>query len=171
MSSSKPIFRNALIALTLLGATGLAGCSSFTPVYGWNGVGTERLAFQYAEPKSRLDQIIYQELVLRFGRTTDPSSPTVRITTTSSNRKLTRSGVARPAEQREAVVTATIELIDAAGKVAMKTTRSASALYTSDGFQALAASEAEREAYERAARELAETVRLTLLGALNQTAT
>ena len=166
---SKPMLRNALIALALAGATGLGGCTSFTPVYGENGIGTERHALQYAEPKSRLEQIIYQELVLRFGRTTDPSSPTVRITTTNYDRKLTKSGVSRPADQREAVVTATIELIDPEGKVAMKTTRSASALYTTDS-QALAASEAERSAYEQAARELAETVRLTLLGALSQTA-
>ena len=166
---SKPILRNALIALSILGATGLAGCSSFTPVYGENGIGTERHAFQYAEPRNRLEQIIYQELVLRFGRTTDPASPTVRISTTSSSRDLTKSSVARPATQLEAVVTATIELLDANGKVALETTRSASALYATDS-QALAASEAERNAYARCARELAETVRLTLLGALSQTA-
>ena len=63
------------------------------------------------------------------------------------------------------MVNALIELIDADGKVAFTATRSASAIFTADS-QALAEAEAERDARERAARELAETVRLTLLGAL-----
>lgn len=170
MWSSKPLLRNAFVALSLLGATVLAGCTGLTPVYGERGIGTERHALNYSKPNSRLEQIIYQELVLRFGRTSDPSSPTVRITTSSYTRKLTRSNVVRPSEQREATVTALIELIAADGSTILSTSRSAAALYTTDG-QALAASEAEREAGERAARELAETVRLTLLGALTQSAT
>ena len=170
MWSSKPLLRIAFVALSLLGATALAGCTGLTPVYGERGIGTERHALNYSKPNSRHEQIIYQELVLRFGRTSDPSSPTVRITTSSSTRKLTRSRVVRPSEQREATVTALIELVAADGSVILSTSRSAAALYTTDS-QALAASEAEREAGDRAARELAETIRLTLLGALTQSAT
>lgn len=170
MWSSKPLLRIAFVALSLLGATALAGCTGLTPVYGERGIGAERHALNYSKPNSRHEQIIYQELVLRFGRTSDPSSPTVRITTSSSTRKLTRSSVVRPSEQREATVTALIELVAADGSVILSTSRSAAALYTTDS-QALAASEAEREAGDRAARELAETVRLTLLGALTQSAT
>lgn len=171
MWSSNPLLRNAIVALSLLGATALAGCTGLTPVYGERGIGVERHALNYAKPNSRPEQIIYQELALRFGRGGDASSPTVRITTSNQTRKLTRSSVNlpddRPSEQREATVTAKIELISADGTIALATTRSAAALYTTDS-QALAASEAEREAIERAARELAETVRLTLLGALAQ---
>lgn len=170
MWSSKSLLRHAFVALSLLGATALAGCTGLTPVYGERGIGTERHALNYSKPNSRAEQIIYQELALRFGRATDPASPTVRITTSDTTRKLTRSGVTRPAEQREATVTAKIELVAADGSIVLSTTRSAAALYTTDS-QALAASEAEREAIERAARELAETVRLTLLGALTQSAT
>ena len=173
MWSSKPLLRNAFVALSLLGATALAGCTGLTPVYGERGIGTERHALNYSKPNSRLEQIIYQELVLRFGRTSDPSSPTARITTSSSTRDLTLSQVkpfGRPSEQYEATVTALIELIAADGSVILSTSRSAAALY-STASQALAASEAEREAGERAARELAETVRLTLLGVLTQSAT
>jgi hypothetical protein len=166
---SKPLFRNAFVALSLLGATALAGCTGLTPVYGERGIGTERHPLNYAKPNSRLEQIIYQELALRFGKATDGSAPTVRITTSNYGRKLTRSNVVRPSEQREMVVTAQIELIGADGAVILSTSRSAAALYTTDS-QALAATEAEREAAERAARELAETVRLTLLGALAQPA-
>jgi hypothetical protein len=161
--------RNALIALSLLGTTALAGCSGMTPVYGERGLGAERIALRYADPDNRLEQIIYQDLALRLGRAGDAASPTVRIETSSFTRDLTRSSVSRPAEQREAVVSATVELVDVSGQVVFTTKRSAAALYSTDR-QALASSEAEAEALERAARELAETIRLTLLGALNQTA-
>jgi LPS-assembly lipoprotein len=163
------VLRNALIALSLFGATALAGCSGLTPVYGERGIGAERVALNYAEPKTRLEQIIYQDLALRLGKGGDVTSPTVRIATTSSTRGLTKSGVSRPAEQREAVVSATVELLDSTGAVVFTATRSAAALYTTDA-QALASSEAEIEAKERAARALAETIRLTLLGALSQSA-
>jgi hypothetical protein len=154
------------MVLALAATTALAACSGLTPVYGDHGIGVERHAFRYDKPASRLDQIIYQELVLRLGRSGDPSVPLVRVTTSSYLRDLTRTNVSRPSDQREAVVTARIELVDADGTVAFTATRSAAALYTADTSQALAETQAEREAQERAARELAETVRLTLLGAL-----
>jgi hypothetical protein len=155
-----------MLALALAGATALSACSGFTPVYGERGIGVEKHAFRYDKPASRLDQIIYQELVLKLGRTSDSTVPMVRVTTTSSVRGLTKTNVSNPAAQNEAVVTAKIELVDADGTIAFTATRSASALYTADRAQALAETEAEKEAKERAARELAETVRLTLLGAL-----
>ncbi len=165
-SMVKGASRAALLALALTATTALAACSSFTPVYGERGIGIERHAFRYDKPASRLDQIIYQELVLKLGRTTDPLVPLVRVTTSSSVRGLTKSDVNNPAAQKEAVVTAKIELIDADGNVAFSATRSTAASFTADRYQALAETEAEKEARERAARALAETVRLTLLGAL-----
>lgn len=166
MSWSKAVLRNSMLALALAGATALSACSGFTPVYGERGIGVEKHAFRYDRPATRLDQIIYQELVLKLGRTDDSTVPMVRVTTTSSVRGLTKTNVSNPAAQNEAVVTAKIELVDADGTIAFTATRSASALYTADRAQALAETEAEKEAKERAARELAETVRLTLLGAL-----
>jgi len=157
--------RAALLSLALVSTTALAACSGFTPVYGERSIGVERHAFRYDKPATRLDQIIYQELVLKLGRSSDPSVPLVRVTTSSSVRDLTRSNVTRPSKQRQATVSALIELVDAGGKVTFSATRSAAALFASDS-QALADTEAEREAKERAAAELAETVRLTLLGAL-----
>lgn len=165
-ASAHALVRSLLLAAVLASASTLAACSSLTPVYGERGIGIERHAFRYDKPGSRLDQIIYQELVLKLGRSSDPTVPLVRVTTTSSVRGLTRTDVANPAAQREAVVTATIELLDADGNIAFTATRSAAASFTADRFQALAETEAEKEAKERAARELAETVRLTLLGAL-----
>lgn len=165
-ASPRTAIRSVALALALTATTALAACSGLTPVYGERGIGVERHAFRYDKPASRFDQIIYQELVLKLGRSTDPSVPLVRVTTTSSVRGLTKTNVKNPAAQKEAVVTAKIELVDADGSVAFTATRSAAASFTADRYQALAETEAEREAGERAARELAETVRLTLLGAL-----
>ena len=167
MSSPSPALRSALVALALLGGTALAGCSGLQPVYGEQGIGMERDAFRYAAPNGRLDQIIYQELALRLGRSTSPAAPTVRITATSAARDLTRTSVSRPSEPLEMTVSALVEIIAADGSVAWSATRSASALYTTDS-QALAATEAAREASERAARALADTIRLSLIGALAQ---
>jgi LPS-assembly lipoprotein len=167
MSWSKAeLLRSSMLAVALLGATTLAACSGFTPVYGERGIGVEQHAFRYDKPETRLDQIIYQELVLKLGRSSDSSVPLVRVTTKSSVRRLTKTDVSTPASQKEAVVEAKIEIVGADGSVAFTATRSAAALFTSDRAQALAETEAEKEAKERAARELAETVRLTLLGAL-----
>lgn len=166
MSWSKALLRNSMLALALAGATALAACSGFTPVYGERGIGVEKHAFRYDKPGTRLDQIIYQELVLKLGRTSDSTVPMVRVTTTSSVRDLTKTAISNPASQKEALVSATIELVGPDGTIAFTAKRSASALFTADRAQALAETEAEKEAKERAARELAETVRLTLLGAL-----
>lgn len=170
MSWSNHAVRSGLIALGFLGALSLSACSGFIPVYGERGLTAERQAFQYADPKSRLEQIIYQELVLRFGRSADPSRPLVRITTSTSDADLTKSDVLRPSAAKQVTVTALIEVVDADGKLLLKTTRSAAAPYMSDS-QALAASEAEKSAYEQAAKSLAETIRLTLVGTLSQTGT
>jgi len=169
MSSPKRVLRTGLIALALLGATALAGCSGLTPVYGERGIGAERIALRYAAPTSRLEQIIYQDVALRLGREGTAQNPLLTVTTSTSERQLTMSGVNRPAQQREAKVTAKIELKDAAGQVLLVTERSATALYTEDS-QALASAAAETDAYERAARALAETIRLTLIGTLAKTA-
>ena len=64
MSFSSRTIRNVLSVLVLLGATGLAGCTSYTPVYGNGGANMAQASFQYAKPVNRLDQIIYQELTL-----------------------------------------------------------------------------------------------------------
>jgi hypothetical protein len=156
-----------LIALGLSGALALSACSGLTPVYGERTLATERQAFRYAEPTNRLEQVIYQELVLRFGRSADASRPLVKITTDGDDYDLTKSGVARPSKARQVTVEAVIEVTAADGRPLLKTTRSASAPFMRDS-QALAASEAEKAAYEQAARALAETIRLTLMGTLSQ---
>jgi hypothetical protein len=165
-ASFRTLSRRAVLAGgAILLAASLAGCSSFTPVYGDAGVASAARSFAYAAPHNRPEQIIYQQLMLKLGRTTDPQSPIVAVAVTTRNRDLTKSDVQRPSDQWEADLSADITVTDTDGKVVYTATRSASALYTTDG-QGLADAEAANDAADRAARELAETIRLTLLGAL-----
>lgn len=155
-----------MLALAVVAATSLAACSSYKPVYGDAGVMVaENGKFRFAPPQSRLDQIIYQNMLLTLGQSKSSTAPLVEITTSSASTDLTRSASDRPNDQRQAVVTALIKITSPSGAVVFNTTRSASAVYSVDS-QGLANSEAQKDAEERAARELAETVRLTLISSM-----
>jgi hypothetical protein len=165
MWSSEALPRRLLLALILASAATLAGCSGLTPVYGDHGIASERQAFRYARPATRLDQVIIEELKLRLGESRDAGAPLLTVVSKTETRDLTRSKVARADEQHEAVVTAALTITDASGATLLQTSRSAAASFTTDG-QGLADTEAERSAGEQAAKSLAETLRLTVLGSL-----
>jgi hypothetical protein len=76
--------------------------------------------------------------------------------------------VTRPSDQREARVSAVIRIVAADGSVVFSGSRYATALFATSG-QVFADTEAEQDAEERAARALAETIRLTIIGALGKT--
>ncbi len=167
MWSSRRFVRIVMIGLVLLApAATLSGCTGFTPVYGENGLGAERIALRYGSPGSRTEQIIYQALSLKLGKSADSGVPRLSISTSQSSRDLTTESTAVPSQQREMTVSAVVDLADADGKVLFSGTRKASALYTS-GPQILANQAAEADAAERAARTLAETIRLTILSVLS----
>lgn len=165
MSSFSGLARKGLVLLVLSGVVGLAGCSSFRPVYGENGIASERMELSYAKPASRLDQIVYQEFVLRFGRSMSADAPRLSISTGSSTRALTTTSVTKPATQYATTVTATAVLTTADGREVFAGSRNATAQYYTVG-QVLADTEAGNEAGERAAKEVAESLRLAILGAL-----
>lgn len=166
MSSSS--LKAGLLAAALLAAATLSGCSGFRPVYGDTGIGAERLALNYAKPASRLDQIIIQDLVVRLGSTTDPSAPTLTVGTSAVPRQLTHTNVTKPVTQWEVVVVANYALTQGDTTITSGSRR-ASANYTSNG-QVLADEAALKDATERAGHAVADTIRLTLLGALSQPA-
>ncbi|RYG15427.1 MAG: hypothetical protein EON96_10640 [Caulobacteraceae bacterium] len=165
MSSYSAQARKGLILLVLSGTLALSGCSGLRPVYGDQGVANARMDMSYGKPVSRLDQIIYQEFALRFGRTQSPDAPRLTVSTTSSSRALTTTSVTKPATQYQTTVTATAVLTTPDGRPVFTGSRSASAQYATVG-QVLADTEASNEAAERAAREAAEGLRLAILGVL-----
>jgi hypothetical protein len=164
MSSSSRFLRQGFIALALMGGVSLAGCTSFTPVYGDYGVVQRRLEVAYSKPGSRLDQIIIQDLSLKLGKSDNPDAPLVTISSGAGNRTLTRTGTSKPVTQQEAIVNVSYTVV-ADGRVVTFGSRSASASWTTSG-QVLADEAAYRVAQERAARAAAETVRLSILSAL-----
>jgi len=166
MWSSKALARRALLSLALaFPAAFLAGCT-LTPVYGDRGAGTEAaLVLNYAEPTSRLGQIVAQELARRLGSGTGPDVPVARISAVQGARTLARSQTTNPSKPYEAVVIATLTVVDPQGQVLLTVTRQANAGYTTNG-QVLADKAAEADAAERAARSVAESLRLTLLATL-----
>lgn len=165
MSLPRRAARIGVIMLTLSGAISLAGCSSFRPVYGDSGIASERIELAYGKPSTRLDQIIYQDLALKFGKSTSPDAPLLTVSASVSARGLTKTGVTKPATQQEATVVASATLTTSDGRVVFRGQRSASAGYVSVG-QVLADTEAANEAQERAAKEAGELLRLAILGAL-----
>ena len=155
----------ALAALALLLPLALAGCSGFRPVYGECGVARAGLEFAYAKPGNRLEQIIVQDLVRKLGSSGRPDVPEIRITAAAGARALTHTSVDKPATHHEMAVTATFT-VTREGEVLLTGTRRASASYVTVG-QVLADEAAAKDAQERAAREVAETIRLSLLAALS----
>lgn len=165
MSSFSALARKGLIALALSGTVLLAGCSGFRPVYGEHGIANERMELAYAKPSSRLEQIIYQEFVLRFGRSQNPDAPLLTVSTSASGVGLTTTTITKPATQYQVTVTGTAVLVTPDGQEIFAGSRRATAQYVAVG-QVLADTEAANEAQERAAKEVAEGLRLAILGKL-----
>jgi hypothetical protein len=169
MSWSRPLARKTLAMLGILAAAGLSACSGFTPVYGdriESGTSVSQYLFAYSAPVSRYDQVVYAELRLRLGNNPGPDAATITVTTSPSARALTKSAVTRPSQQYEATITANAQVVAATGEVLFTGTRSASALYTTNS-QVLADNAAAADAMERAARSVAESLRLAILAALS----
>jgi len=162
MWSSKRTARNALVSLAFLTpALALVGCTSFTPVYSDAAMAEGKFAFNFARPASRLDQVAYQELALRFpGAKAD--SPTLTVSVSAGSRRLTRSASVNPVTNYEAVANGTVTITDASGRKLFSATRSASTGYQTNG-QVFADTEAFRSASEQAARDVAESLRLAIL--------
>jgi hypothetical protein len=165
MSWSSGIRLLAVLAVTAV-LPALSACSGFRPVYGESFATAGRYSFDYAEPGSRLDQVIYTELRLRLGPESDAiNAIDVAVSATASSRAITRTAVTKPAATHEMTVSASVVATGPDGAVVFTGTRTAGALYTTSG-QALADAAAQTDASERAARALADTIRLAIIGAL-----
>lgn len=165
MWSPERLCRNALIGISFsLPALALAGCT-VTPVYSDAAAVQQKLRFSYAEPTTRLQQIVYQDLALRFGGDAGAGAPRLSVTVSPSGRGLTLSANPAPVTQAEATVSGTATVVAPDGTVLLSVRRTASAGYETNG-QVFADREARAEAAERATHELAESLRLALLAGL-----
>ena len=163
MWSSSRALRAGLVALALALPLALGACSGLRPLYGEGGIGNERADVHYAAPKTRLDQIVYQDLALKLGKSA--GGPLVTVTTSQAARPLTSQITVVANQPYQVVVTGVVRVVGEDGRVLYSGTLSQSADYT-QGPQVLANQQAAQNAAENAAHLLADTIRLAILGAL-----
>jgi len=169
MSLSKRLLKLGFIAMTLGSATALAGCT-LSPVYNSGRLAeSPRLNFAYAKPNSRLEQIVYQDLALRFGASDSATAPLLRVAISVSTGGTALSRSANPNNPAQAIVNATLTITprDGSATPPIRVTRFASAGYTTAG-QVLPNTEARIDAEERAATAVAESLRLAILAELSR---
>ena len=162
MSSLNRAVGAALLAVAL--AVPLAGCTGLRPVYSDAGIGAKRADVAYAAPGNRLEQIIYQDLALRLGKS-QGAVPTVKVAAWSGPSALTNDLVPSPVNQRQVTVWATVTVTAPDGTILLSATRSQSADVT-HGAQVLANQQANDSGERQAALLLADTLRLEIIAAL-----
>ncbi len=160
------VFLKSFIALAFL-SLALSACS-FSPIYGDKAFDNSNIRLSYSEPKTRLEQIIYSDLRLKLGE--EANSDLLTIAVSSSTRSIARTGNGLPSSISEAIVTARIKIVDFNDEtnIIFSGTRSAATSYSTNG-QIIADKKALEDAQERAALELAQIIRLTLIGSPTKT--
>lgn len=168
MSLSETSRRIAAAGFMLVLAGALGACS-FSPVYSGTLASQPMLDLAYAKPTTRLEQVIYQELALRFGRSDSETAPLAKVSVSAPALPIGYSSTANPNKAQRVTVTATLTVTrrDGTEGKPISFTRQASADYTTSS-QVLADTAAANEASERAARAVAESLRLALLATLSR---
>lgn len=154
--------------IALAGMPWLAACT-LTPVYSGRLAENPDLDLAFAKPASRLDQIVYQELSLRFGSSDSDTAPLASVVTSPATVTLVNTATANPNTTSEVTVTATLTITrrDGSDVDPVVLTRQATANYQT-GAQILNDSSAYIDASERAAKAAAESLRLAILAALSR---
>ncbi|MCB1516235.1 MAG: hypothetical protein KDJ19_01265 [Hyphomicrobiaceae bacterium] len=162
MSLSDRTFANLRLGLLLMAALVMLSACSLTPLYGANGPARQNYNLAFADPKSRLEQIVYQDLRAYFGDSAAADALLVTVMVSDANIDATQRAVTL-----DGVIT--ISRADPAGlgepQPLYRATRTAGATKGRTG-QILAAKQAANDAAERAAAELAQSLRMTLQSAL-----
>jgi hypothetical protein len=165
MSSSSRVLRFAAIVAVLALAPALSACTGFTPVYGDNGLGNQRVDVRYGHPHTRLEQIVYQDLALKLGKSDSPDAPMVTVGVTAVLPVTDTTTVTTTVAASQVTVTAIVSVVGADGKSLFQGSRSVVEDFVK-GNQAFANQQAAKGAAERGARELSETIRLQVIAAL-----
>ena len=166
MWSFRHVMRTAALGVAMAAPLALAACTGFSPVYNSQSFTDQKIALAFAPPGNRTEQIIYQDLRLRFAKADGPA-PTLAVSATSYSTALTSAAVSTAQTPQHVTVTAGLKLTDADGRILYSGTLAQSADYNT-GPQVLANNAAADDATKRAAHLLADTIRLTVLGALSK---
>lgn len=151
----------ALLGSGLL-AMGLAGCTSFSPVYGDGpGAGLADARFNFAPPTNRLEQVILNRLNVAFPAQGGPGDPVLRVSasSTSPGQALSNAmAVGAPANVR---VNATVSIVQD-GTSVFSASRFADTSY--QGGKLAPTNQASAEgAREAAAQSAAEALRAAIM--------
>ena len=159
----------ATLVVAVLGLAPVLSACSFQPVYSGRLAEQSTMDIAFAKPATRLEQIIYQDLAFRLGRSDSSTAPLASVTVQTSVSEAFLSATNNPSKLYEANISAqlTITPRDGNGGQPIIITRSAKAQYTRNG-QLLADQSAEIDAQERAAKSVAESLRLGVLAALSR---
>lgn len=151
------------LAFFMLAAGTLAACTSFAPVYGErSGLGADALRFQFAEPDSRLEQLIYNRLKVAFPGEALAGDPVLDITATAGSTQGSMSNafpVARPVTVR---VDAKVSITSSDDEELFSATRFADTAYQSGKLTPVDL-QSTSGAQETAAKSVAEALRLAIL--------
>jgi hypothetical protein len=120
----------------------------------------------YAAPNNRLEQIIYQDLALRLGKS-GGSVPLVQISAWRGSENLTNNTVSSPTTPKKVTVWANLTVTAPDGTLLFSGVRSQTADYTHDA-QSLSNQQATDTAERQAALLLADTLRLQVIAALSK---
>ena len=165
MSLSSRVLKSATVIVALALAPALSACAGFTPVYGDNGLGNQRVDVRYGHPNTRLEQIVYQDLALKLGKSDAPDAPMVTVGVTAVLPVTDTTTVTTTVAASQVTVNAIVSVVSADGKPLFQGSRSVVEDFVK-GNQAFANQQAAKDAAERGARELSETIRLQVIAAL-----
>jgi LPS-assembly lipoprotein len=154
--------RALCLGAALTAAASLAGCT-LTPIYGGANAANASLALSYAEPETRLEQVVYRTLSDRLGPNV-AGAPQFSAQVSSNTTRIGLSSISGPIAENQLTITITYLVVDDGMSVAGGT-RSATTGYRTTG-QSIADDAARTAAEEQAAKAAAETVRLALLAVL-----
>ena len=164
MWSSNRVLRASAFVVGLSLLPLLSACAGFTPVYGENGLGNQRVDVKYAEPHTRLEQIVYQDLALKLGKS-EGDVPEVSIVVDAVLPVSDTTTATTTVAASQVTVTAKVHVTAADGSLLFSGNRSVVEDFVKGG-QAFSNQQAAKDAAERGARELAETIRLQIIAAL-----
>lgn len=139
----------------------LASCTSFAPVYGERGgLSPADFKFNFAEPDSRIEQVVLNQLALSFVSPPTPLSPTLDVTVSSSNLASAMSNAQSFSQIIQTRVTATVTITQ--GEDVVTITRFSDASYRAGSLTPTDLASA-TAATETAARSTAEALRAAIL--------
>lgn len=164
----KPLFRRAFVGGVLASALGLSACQ-VQPLYGKAGITGELASVGISEPTNRVEQSVRNQMIfLLSGGAGEPANPVYQLNlrVSSSNVNYLSQISSNLPQPGRVTLTATYTLTREGKLIKQGTQRMDAQLdYTSQQFAQI---RAVRDAEDRAARELAEVLKLDIASALSK---